>query len=264
MNNIKINCSWELEFELLHEKQIELFVDYHQINTATPDSIKVLFLLEPEDILPLAKNTIQNHDKFDYILTHNKEILENCPNAHLFEFATTWIKDYTFPEKKFEVSTLVGGKTLAPGHFLRQKLWYKENRIKIPKKFFISGNQAGNLQNYNNNPVLGAFKDPLFDSQFHIVIENAKRDYWFTEKLIDCLQTKSIPIYWGCPNIGNYFNLKGMFIVNNINEIINICNKLTPETYSEMYEFAEENYQKSNEFTNIAERLKNKIEKIIK
>lgn len=264
MKNIKINCSWDLEFELLHERQVELFVDYYKIDSASSDSIKVLFILEPEEILPLTQKTIQNYDKFDYILTHNKEILENCPNAHLFEFASTWIKNYTFPEKKFEVSTIVGGKTLAPGHFLRQKLWYKENKITIPKKFFLSGNMSGSLQNYNNNPILGSSKSPLFDSQFHIVIENTKRDYWFTEKLIDCIQTKSVPIYWGCPSIGNYFNLKGMFIVDSIDEIISICNKLTSETYNEMYEFIEDNYKKSNEFTDIANRLKNKIEKLIK
>ena len=37
--------------------------------------------------------------------------------------------------------------------------------------------------------------DGLKDYRFSVVIENCKRDYWFTEKLIDCFVTGTIPIY---------------------------------------------------------------------
>ena len=43
--------------------------------------------------------------------------------------------------------------------------------------------------------------DGLRDYRYHFCIENIKRDYWFTEKLIDCFVTGTIPIYWGCPSI---------------------------------------------------------------
>jgi hypothetical protein len=169
-----------------------------------------------------------------------------------------------FPEKKHEVSTLVGGKLMAPGHFLRQKIWFKEQSIKnIKTKFYLSGNFGG-IENHNNNPILGNDKSPLFDSQFHICIENTKLENWFTEKLIDCLQTKTIPIYWGCPNIGNWFNLDGFIIANDFNEIINACNSIDENTYAEKIKAVEENFEKSKIFVNISERLENKIKELIK
>ena len=50
--------------------------------------------------------------------------------------------------------------------------------------------------------------------------DNQKTDNWFTEKVIDCFQTKTIPIYIGCPNIDKYFDTRGMIICNNINDLI--------------------------------------------
>jgi hypothetical protein len=266
MQKVKIYCSWDLYFDLELSEQVELIVDFHNINNTNPNRKKVLFVLEPHDIMPQFTNmAIQQQNKFDYILTHNENILKSCPNARLFEFASTWIKDYRFPEKEFSVSTIVGGKLMAPGHHLRQKLWYKENKItNIPTKFFISGNYSGALQNYNNNPVLGKDKNVLFDSQFHIVIENAKRKYWFTEKLIDCLQTKTIPIYWGATAIDEYFNLNGMFVVDNFEDIIDICNNLNSSTYLEKLEFVEENYEISKKFADLSDRLKNKLTELYK
>ena len=65
------------------------------------------------------------------------------------------------------------------------------------------------------------------DYRFSIVIENCKRDYWFTEKLIDCLRTGTIPIYWGCPSIGDFFDIRGFILFDDINDLENILNNLT-------------------------------------
>ena len=61
--------------------------------------------------------------------------------------------------------------------------------------------------------------DALRRYRFSLVIENVRKDWWFTEKLLDCFALGVIPIYWGCPDIGRFFDTDGMIIVNNINEI---------------------------------------------
>ncbi len=153
---------------------------------------------------------------------------------------------------------------MAPGHHLRQKVWFKESRIKnVPTKFFISGNFGG-IENYNNNPVLGDDKSLLFNTQFHICIENSKRNNWFTEKLIDCLQTKTIPIYWGCPNISNWFNMDGFFIVDSLDDIISSCNSLNENTYQDKILAVEENFEKSKIYATISDRLILKIKELTK
>lgn len=44
----------------------------------------------------------------------------------------------------------------------------------------------------------------LLNYRFHVVIENSSYDHYFSEKLSDCLLAGSYPIYYGCPNIGEY------------------------------------------------------------
>lgn len=264
MNNIKIYCTWDLNFEIKHQKQIELYVDKIPTNVAPNNVIRFVFLLEPPEIMNLTRQAIQgwNSKCYNHLFTHNQELLDAIPNSYVFPLASTWIKGYDFPEKKFEISALVGGKRMAEGHILRQNLWFRENKIKNPTKFFLSG-AFGGIQNYNNNPVLGDSKNPLFDSQFHICIENTKRKNWFTEKLIDCFETNTIPIYYGCPNIGDWFDERGMIIVNDLKEIIEASNNLTLETYEKMLPYIEDNFKKSKDYTDIAKRLKDKILEIL-
>jgi len=274
---IKITSNWsESEIrnffgELLDNKftePVEFFVD--KLPVDKKESVKrFVLLLEPPEIAAILCGSINSdvitfQDRFDYVLTHNQDVLDKLPGkAILFPYGTMWIKDYRFPEKEFSVSTLVGSKVMTYGHELRQKLWFKENRIKnIPTKFFLSGN-ASALENYNNNLILRENKDELFDSQFHVCIENAKRDNWFTEKLIDCLQTKTVPIYWGCPNIGNWFNTKGFIMVDNLEDIIDACNSLNDGSYKEKLEFIEENFEKSKNFININHRIKEEINHLL-
>ena len=57
---------------------------------------------------------------------------------------------------------------------------------------------------------------------FHIVIEGFKNDHYYSEKLIDCLITKTVPIYWGHTEIGKYFNEMGMIQVDSASDIISV------------------------------------------
>ena len=155
------------------------------------------------------------------------------------------------------------------------KLGFRGNPIPIasliPKAFYLSGNAEHfhhfvhfDGADYTNELVLGASKEPLFDSMFHIAIENIAIANFFTEKIIDCFQTKTVPIYYGCRNIEDYFNTVGMFRVNNINEIIELCNLLTPELYERMLPALEDNFERSNKWCNQMEQLKKGITLILK
>ena len=134
MKNINIYCSWELKFDLFNEKQIELYVDTIPTSPVPDNVVRFVFLLEPSEILNLEAQAIWGEENrtYNYLLTHNENLLKKSNIAHLFEFGTTWIKEYDFPKKNFSVSTLVGGKLMAPGHLLRQKLW--ENIMEKPGK----------------------------------------------------------------------------------------------------------------------------------
>ena len=107
----------------------------------------------------------------------------------------------------------------------------------------------------------GAEKDPLFDTQYHICIENQPIGNYFTEKLIDCFLTETIPVYWGCTNIGDYFNLDGIILFTTIDELLDKVNKLTPDFYEERIQIIKENKKKAIQFANFDERIFKEIMK---
>ena len=53
-------------------------------------------------------------------------------------------------------------------------------------------------------------EEGLCDYMFSVAIENGQYETYFTEKILDCFATGTIPVYLGAPDIGNYFNLDGI------------------------------------------------------
>ena len=82
-----------------------------------------------------------------------------------------------------------------------------------------------------DNPI--DFKvDGLKNYRFSIVIENSIESDYFTEKLLDCFLTGTIPIYWGTKNIENYFDINGVIFINDESDLSSIINNLTDELYN--------------------------------
>jgi len=229
------------------------------------ESIRILWVMEPNGVSGFRQNAIDNHGKFDLILTGDKEILASCPNAKLFPYGTTWIKDFEFPEQKeYCITTLIGGKTQCSGHVLRHSVPEKSKLItSIPVHLYNSINTSFTPLPEMRKMKSNLWKNELFYSQFHIVIENVTEDNWFTEKLIDCFQTKTIPIYIGCDNIGDYFDLRGMFHVKTLDEMVEVCNTITPETYQNILEYVNINYEKSMNYHDFRKRIENEVKLFI-
>ena len=242
---------------------IEIWIDCFNNVQESKSKIKFFVNIEPNEIMHLNNEIINNSKLFDYILCYDDEILKNTSNSVLFEYGTKWVDMdlYTFPEKNFCISTVCGHKTFTKNHIIRKDLWYNQDKIKIPCDFYIS--QYGGVDIVNNNKILKDSKFPLFESMFHICIENTTKNNFFTEKLIDCLLCKSIPIYIGCPNINNYFNTEGFIIANSTKDVISKCNDLTPDFYYSKLNIIEYNYKKALECIDYNSRLTNKIKNIL-
>lgn len=263
MNNIKIYCDF-ISFDLYNEKNIELYVNFVPTSFKALDTIRFVYLIEPHQILDLRQQALVNYKKtYDFLLTHDESLLRKIDGSYLMEFGSCWIKDFQHEEKEYSVSFLCGGKTITSGHHLRQGIWNASHLINVPKNFFISGNYSGLLQNPHHYPTLGNRKHNLFRSMFHLCIENVKNKNFFTEKLIDCLYAKTIPIYYGCPNIGDWFDTRGFIIVDNVNDIIEATNNLTAVTYMEKLEYLNSNYLSALKFVDINIHVKNKLESIL-
>ena len=82
-------------------------------------------------------------------------------------------------------------------------------------------------------------EEALADYMFSVAIENM--DNWFTEKLTDCFLTGTVPIFYGTPNVGKWFNMDGIILLEDGFDI----EKLTPEMYEERKEAIQDNFNRA-------------------
>jgi hypothetical protein len=99
---------------------------------------------------------------------------------------------------------------------------------------------------------------------YQIVVENGSFDYYFTEKIIDCFVTGVIPIYWGCSNIGSFYNKGGIIQVHNADDIIDVINNLSPNFYKEHLNIINENYNLALEYKDYTGNIAKQIKHIFK
>ena len=152
----------------------------------------------------------QLEEAYDAIFFADREFCKKSKKFH-FSFAGSnlpWVKEQKIFTKTKNCSMFASGKKITKGHHLRHQI--AEN---FKNKIDIVGGAA-------NTQKIGNAKEPWTDKhlflnnyRFQIVIENDSYETYFTEKLTDCFATGTIPIYWGAPDIENYFNLDGMIIL---------------------------------------------------
>lgn len=164
---------------------------------------KYAWILESAAILPqvtdwVKMNSDQVMSTFDIIFTHNKQLLDINPDKFKWVPAQgTWIKEPKIYEKTKMISMIASNKNMCRGH--RNRLEWVE-RLKGQVDFFGRGFPT----------EIATKEEGLCDYMFSVAIENASYETYFTEKLLDCFATGTIPVYYGAPNIGDYFNKDGI------------------------------------------------------
>ena len=201
---------------------------------------------------------LENHDKFDAVLTFDRELLRLVPNAIFLPptevtqfnrlpnplghppYKSELISTYEIPEGTYQiylksklVSAIVSSKAFLPGHVKRLEF------IKaIQTKIDLFGRGMGK--------EIPSKLDALREYMFSVSIENVScDDNYFSEKIIDCFITGTIPIYHGCTNIGEFFDMRGILYFENQEQLDEIINSLTPEKYQSMLEYVKINYEKA-------------------
>ena len=223
----------------------------------THDTRNIFISVEPETILPREEFLLANYHHYHAILTYNANVLAKCPNAIKYVYGTTWIPQEhwdTREPKQFGVTGIFGSKCInySTGHILRMQLYTVQRNLTVPHLFFRSSAQKPPLADTGNNPFIGDSKLPLFKGmQYSIVIENSRQDNYFSEKLMDCLLTRTIPIYYGCPNIHEYFDTRGWVFIESLEQAVEAINALTPDLYDTFEEVITANVEKAKQYTDV-------------
>ena len=111
-------------------------------------------------------------------------------------------------EKKIELSVICSNKSHTENHKLRVEfLNILKNHFKERLQWF--GNGINEIENKF---------EVISNSKYHIVLENDSKYNLVSEKLYDSYLGLSYPIYYGAPNINDYFDINSLTMVN-INDI---------------------------------------------
>jgi len=208
---------------------------------------KYAWLIESPLVTNNSYNFVKNNSHlFSKIFTFDKEILDAKNNSVLTPIGGCWIleEDRKIHNKNKSISIISSNKKYLDGHNLRHEI------IKIIEGIDIFGG--------GYNPIDNKIKG-LRDYKFSICVENCKKDYYFTEKIIDCFITGTIPIYWGCPSIGDFFDMNGIITFKDINDLKEKINELSDNEYEKRMESVLENFKRCQKYLVADDILYNEI-----
>ena len=206
------------------------------IGLITEPTFSMNRLLDPEKNKPYSWIET-NLYKFDLILTFNKYLLdkypEKCKFIHPIGFGTLYHQG--IHEKSKLCSHMASDQRLTDGHQLRWAIVDKYRHL------FDSCKEG--------NSVWSEWKDPwLNDFYFSVIVENSRESYYFSEKILECFRAGTVPIYWGCPTIGEFFDEEGIIVFNSLEELEPILKSLSVDEYQKRLPSIRRNFELAEQY----------------
>jgi len=220
----------------------DTFIKYNHVENFKENK-NIAWILEPRSIDDSTyEQVIKNLNLYDYVISHDKFFISRVntlsPKKGLWcDVGGTWIeeKDWKIYSKNKNISIIASNKQITYGHKLRHDIISKYRN-----NFDIILGRGYNPINYK--------LEGLKDYRFSVTIENETDT--FTEKLIDCLVTGTIPIYYGPSYIDKTFNTEGFIIIDKIEDFENIIKNINEKYYLSKIKIIEENFKLSLKYIN--------------
>lgn len=206
---------------------------------------KIAWIIEPpiingENHINMSKPN--NYKRFDYVCSHNRWLEDKTPNFKFVPHGGTWLREEDLGlHKKVKLSSMIfSNKNWNVGHKQRKRAFDIIRKTNLDCDFFGSG---------SSNPIEHKITG-LQDYMFSFALENEcppwlfspKTDY-FSEKILDCFLSGTIPIFYGNPSITKYFNKEGIITFSDVDQIPSLLNKITPAYYHSKEKVLAENFE---------------------
>ena len=236
LNMPGVNFAWYTGDDIVSEYVFFTDKKLQDVDSSQYNNVKrVAWLLEPTGIDPGIYDWIlNNYHKFDNVLTFDRTIISQIDNGLFQPYGTFWVEKKS-PIKSSTVSMIASYKKEAIGHKIRHSI-YNHFRDRIDIFGSITGHHLADKATGLNN------------FRFSFAIENCKQDGYFTEKILDCFATKTIPIYWGTRSIGEFFNTDGIIFIDDFKSIESVINYLSEDVYNSKLDAIEENFNKIDDY----------------
>jgi hypothetical protein len=219
----------------------------YKINDNIDSNINIALLTECRLMDPVRYKFIEdNHERFDYIVTYDDQLIDKFKEKVIITpYGGTWIwpiEKQTIYNKNKICSYICSNKNFTKDQIMR---------INILNYFYQNPHSNIELFGRGHNPLPENHDDGDYDGKivalkdfaFSLVIENHIQNNYFSEKLLDCLLTGTVPIYHGCKKISEYFNVDGFILFKNENEVKDIIKNLNMEDYNKRKNAIKENFK---------------------
>ena len=191
---------------------------------------KFAFLLESEIIDPETYFLYKKHPglikEFDLLFTHSSSLLEKYDNAVFIPgggvYCGTLLHGGTLHSEQFKsktknISLVSSHKTFCELHKFRLDLarYYKKSSLVDTFGTFDGGQYI-------------KISDSLEKYRYSFAVENDITSYRFTEKILNCFASMTVPIYIGAAEIGKFFNPDGIIQIPKLefteaDKIVKMC-----------------------------------------
>jgi len=249
-NNSNIYNGWEIHIndETAKANAWGIIEDLHEKESYCDVSGKNTFFLSAENSHPFGHYSESNWrmnflNQFNRIYSCHDIFLKNAyqeipylpwmiNSNHGSSIFAPHKRDKTFFEsltsipKNKKLSVFCSNQSLGPGHRLRYRFVSK-----LKEHFQDDLDWYGNGVNQLSEKWNG-----ISEYKYTIVLENQLKYNGVTEKIFDAFLGLAVPIYWGAPNISQYFNQKAIININIENlggSIETIEESLTSDSYEE-------------------------------
>jgi len=197
---------------------------------------RIAWLIEPGAISPTHyKEAYKNRKQFRKIFTFVRFFVDMGAPYLFYPLGGSWIHadNWGLHEKSNQVSIIASKKDVTEGHNLRHLIARHYNYL----------DKFGTGYKEIESKLTG-----LAPFRYSIVVESWRGDYYFSEKLIDCLSVGTIPIYWGCPSIGDFFDTDGIRSFSTMSELDCIMSDIGVHDYNRRLEAVKRNLETAKQY----------------
>lgn len=206
-----------------------------------PDAVKIAWMIESPQVTRRQYRWLAaNAGLFDAVFTFSGKLLAAISNGLFCPLGSSWIEPqhWGVGAKDAGVSLIASEKRSLAGQRLRHRIVRS------------LGHRIDSIVGRGYRPVESKI-EALGRFRYSIVVENCREDWYFSEKLIDCFACGTVPIYWGCPDIGRFFNPHGVIPFRNRWQLRSILKNIGEDDYQRRLGAVRDNLERARPYSTI-------------
>lgn len=243
---------WDRDFDALERQQLIVFTNLsvHKVLQYRA-AHKVAWLLESPEVYPeTTEFVVKNPQLFDLVITNDLDVLDVVPRAVHVPAAGCWIPpaQQAIASKTRWCSMIASQKNVTSGHRARLTM----AATAVQEGVHVFGRGFGGAQGFGE---LRDKAEGLVPYRYSVTVENCRRRGYFSEKVIDCFLTGTIPIYWGTPTLTEVFDPEGVIVVESEDDLPAALSAATDEHYERVRPAVEANFHRALAYRVVEDRL---------